>query len=73
MRNVIGLLGLSSIALGSCAPVVPANGNANAISPPAMDCALRDAPFSINSPLYDVMLSDPALHLLEKTHAARHR
>ena len=64
MRKVIGLIGMSSLVLCACAPVPPSD--AIAAAPLGMECALRDAPFSINSPLYDVMLSDHAVSLLKK-------
>lgn len=39
---------------------------ANARAPQVLDCPMRDAPFSIDSPLVDLLLSEPAKAVLEQ-------
>ena len=65
MRKPIYALGVGALALSSCAPMA-APDTVVAARGPAADCALRDAPFSIASPLYDVMLNDAAKAVLGK-------
>lgn len=55
-------IGVGALALASCVPAAEApEARVTEIGvPPVVDCALRDAPFSIASPFYDVLLSPAA-------------
>lgn len=61
-------LGVGAVALASCVPAAEAPTASAAVSVPApvTDCALKDAPFSITSPFYDVLLSEAAKAVFEK-------
>ncbi len=58
MRKVV----LAMAALGALVSV--ANANA-ATAKPLLDCPMRDAPFSVDAPLIDLMLSDSAKKVVE--------
>lgn len=57
---------LKKIAFGVAAVFTLQSGVASAKAPPMLDCPLRDAPFSINSPLIDVLLSPAARRAAEE-------
>lgn len=66
MRTIV-FLGAAALAGCTANQVTPLPTSANvAISARVTDCALRDAPFSIASPLYDVLLSEAARAVVEK-------
>jgi uncharacterized protein len=59
MRKVV----LAMAALGAMGAVT----NAQAVpAKPLLDCPMRDAPFSVDAPLIDLMLSDAAKKVVEK-------
>ena len=64
MRSMLAL-GAMAVVLSSCSYDTPAAETA-AAKPTLLDCALRDAPLSLDSPLYDVLLSDAGRAVLEK-------
>ncbi len=67
MRKAILTVGVCAVALSSCVPAAETPSTSVASAPSSVnDCALRDAPYSIASPLYDVMLSDAAKAVLEQ-------
>ena len=51
---------LRKLTLAAAALVALQASNASAKATPLLDCPLRDAPFSINSPLVDILLSPAA-------------
>jgi len=67
MKRFAGLILAASLAAGIAQPAAAANGSGR----PVTDCPLRDAPFSIDSPLVDIMLSPAAKAVLEKAAPGR--
>ncbi len=65
MRSLLFASGASALVLASCAPMDTPSATAMATGP-VTDCPLRDAPFSIGSPLYDVLLNPAAKAVMEK-------
>ncbi|MBV1686710.1 ThuA domain-containing protein [Novosphingobium sp. G106] len=62
MRILAGLVLAATLTAGIAQPAIAANASAR----PVTDCPLRDAPFSIDSPLVDIMLSPAAKAVLDK-------
>lgn len=66
MRNRVRMAASGIIAFWA-ALAIPAQ----AASPKLLDCPMRDAPFSLESPLIDILLSDAAKGVIEARRPAR--
>lgn len=61
VRTVLRIATVAMLAAGACMALP-----AQARSPRLLDCPMRDAPFSLDSPLIDLLLSDAAKAVIEK-------